>query len=128
MRGASALGALLAKHPAARVRVLVVWEPVLDSDLGPPVDAVRAPLRDPRVAEYWDPDHWMSQRAMELARRLALAAGAPPPTPDQIAWDFVALYSAGARWADPFPAPSWHGEPVVRSLGRVEEILKAASQ
>lgn len=124
MRGASALGKLLARYPHARVRVLVVWEPVLETDRGPPTGEVRAPLADPRVTEYWDPQHWMSSRAMERARMTARAAGKEPPGPDEIAWDLVALFPPGSAWQDPFPIPSWHGEPVVRSLGPVEKVLQ----
>ncbi len=124
MRGAPALGQVLHEHPGARVRVLVVWEPVLDSDKGPPAPAVRAPLRDPRVLEFWDEHRWMSPRAIERAIALARAAGKPPPVgPDDIAWDFIALFPAGTTWEDPFPVPSWHGEPVVRSMPPVEDEL-----
>jgi hypothetical protein len=123
VRGASALGELLARHPHTRVRVLVVWEPVLDGDVGPPAAAARAPLRDPRVVEVWDRGRWLSPHAMARAAQLARAAGAPPPPPDAIAWDFVAIFPPGTTWSEPFPIPSWHGEPVVRSLARVEEVL-----
>jgi hypothetical protein len=123
VRGASALGALLARHPDAKVRVLVVWEPVLDTDVGPPTDAVRAPLRDPRVVEFWDAGRWLSPRAIERARIAAAAAGTDPPPPDAIAWDIVALFPAGTRWEEPFPVPSWYGAPVERSLGPIEAAL-----
>jgi hypothetical protein len=126
VRGASALGELLARYPAAKVRVIVVWEPVIPTDKGPPTAAVRAPLsRDPRVVELWDEQLWMSSRAMKLAAEEARAAGREPPDPDDIAWDFVAIYPAGAKWEEPFPRPTWHGEPVVQSLAPVEELLES---
>jgi hypothetical protein len=104
--------------------VLVIWEPVLDSDERPPTDAVRVALADPRVTEYWDGNRWMSPRAMERARMMARAAGQKPPGPDQIAWDFVAIFPPETAWQDPFPVPSWHGEPVVKSLDPVERVLQ----
>jgi hypothetical protein len=106
-RGASALGDLLARYPRARVRVVVVWEPVLESDVGPPAAEARAPLaRDARVVELWNPAAWK--------------------LPDgRTVWDVVAIYPPGATWSDPFPWPQWYGAPVVRSLGPVEELLRS---
>ncbi len=127
MRGASALGELLKKHPQADVQVIVVWEPVLASD-GLPADDVRAPLADPRVVEYWDPGLWMSKRAIARARTLALAEGREPPDEDEIAWDFVATFAPGVGWEDPFPGPTWYDGPVVSVLGPVEEALAGAGQ
>ena len=104
MRGASALGALLAEHPAAPARVIVIWEPVIDSDRGPPTVDVRRPLMDPRVVEFWDPERWMSPRAIERATLMARTDGKDPPPPGSIAWDFVAYYPPGVAWQEPFPA------------------------
>ena len=128
MRGASALGDLLDKYPDADVLVLVVWEPVILTDLGPPIRAVRKPLSDPRVMEFWDEDRWLSPRMIERAAMIAREKGEEPPlAPDDIAWDVIARFSPGTLWEDPFPVPSWYGEePVVRSLGPVEEVLSSA--
>ena len=125
MRGASALGQLLARYPDADVRALVVWEPVILSDLGPPRQSVRKPLADPRVVEFWDEHRWLSPRMVERAALLAKEKGTDPHLgPDDIAWDIIALFPPGTAWEDPFPVPSWYGEePVERSLGPVEEVL-----
>ena len=126
MRGASALGKLLKKYPEAPARVLVVWEPVILTDLGRPIGAVRKPLADPRVTEFWDEHLWLSPRIVERAARMAQENGTEPPLgPDDIAWDLIVLFEPGIQWEDPFPVPSWYGpEPVVHSLGPVEEALK----
>ena len=124
MRGASALGNLLAAHPKAGVRVLVVWLPVLESDTGPPTGEVRRPLRDPRVMEFWDPKRWASARMMERAAQMRRAHGEEPDFgPDAIAWDLIALYPAGVAWEEPFPAPTWWSGPVVDGLEPVEKLL-----
>ena len=130
MRGASALGELLDKYPDADVLVLVVWEPVILTDLGPPIRSVRKPLSDPRVMEFWDEDLWLSPRMIERAAIIARGKGEEPPLgPDEIAWDVIAMFPPDALWEDPFPIPSWYGEePVVRSLGPVEEALARESQ
>ena len=130
MRGASALGDLLDKYPQADVLVLVVWEPVILTDLGPPIRSVRKPLSDPRVMEFWDEDLWLSPRMIERAAMIAREKGEEPPLePNNIAWDVIAMFGPGSAWEDPFPTPSWYGdEPVVRSLGPVEEALSRESR
>jgi len=129
VRGASALGDLLTKYPDADVRVLVVWEPVILTDLGPPMRGVRRPLSDPRVVEFWDEKRWLSPRMVERAAMIAREKGEDPPLgPDEVAWDVIAIFPPGTLWENPFPAPSWYGEePVERSLGPVEETLKNES-
>lgn len=129
MRGASALGDLLRKYPQADVRVLVVWEPVILTDIGKPRDGVRQPLSDPRVTEFWDEKRYLSPRMIERAAIIARAQGEEPPLgPDDIAWDVIAIFPEGTLWEDPFPVPSWYGEePVVHSLGPVEEALSRES-
>jgi hypothetical protein len=127
VRGASALGDLLDKYPSADVRVLVVWEPVILTDIGKPVRAVRRPLSDPRVTEFWDERRWLSPRMIERAAIIAREKGKEPPLgSDDIAWDVIAMFPPGTLWEDPFPVPSWYGEePVVRSLGPVEDALSS---
>lgn len=126
MQGASALGTLLASHPQADVRLLVIWLPVIPSDTGPPADGVRRPLQDTRVIEFWDPELWASPRMMQRAVAMTRARGEEPDfDPNDIAWDLIALYPAGTSWEDPFPAPTWWGAPVVDSLEPVEENLSA---
>jgi hypothetical protein len=126
VRGASALGKLLASHPRADVRVIVVWMPVVSSDVGPPTDEVRAPLRDPRVTEWWDPSHVLSKRVNERAQLVARETGSRPEVaPGEIVWDVIIALDPGTTWQDPFPAPGWHGGNVIDVLAPVEERLRA---
>lgn len=127
MRGASALGGLLAAHPEADVRMMVIWLPVLESDQGPPADGVRKPLQDPRVSEYWDPGWWASPKILERAALMVRAQGEEPDFgPAAIAWDLILLYPPGGVWEDPFPEPKWWSGPVVDVLEPVEKILAEA--
>ncbi len=123
MRGASALGEALAAHPRADVRVLVIWLPVLETDVGPPTEAVRRPLAvDARVTEFWDPTRWASPRMLERAARVDPEAARP----GAVAWDLIAIYPAGRTWEDPFPMPSWYGRPVVDERKEIDEALERA--
>lgn len=126
MRGASALGAVLDKLPAARIRVFVIWEPVISTDVHPPTAEVRAPVADPRVTEYWDEGLWMSPRFVERARLTAEAAGTTPViAAGEIAWDFVARFPPGVRWEEPFPVWDYYDRPVENVIGAVEAQVAA---
>lgn len=113
MRGVSALGDVLARFPSADVRVFMVWIAAVETDRGPPSSDVRAPLRDPRVTEWWDPARWLSPRVIAERVERARRSGESPPATDDPAFDFIARYEAGVRWSDPFPTPGWSDEPVV---------------
>lgn len=124
MRGASALGELLGLHPQAKVRVLVVWLPVLWSDLGPPTAAVRRRIQDPRVIEFWDPNHWASPRMLARAAAMRRAHGEEPEFgTDEVAWDVIGLFPTGTVWEDPFPTPTWYDGPVVDVMDPVRKFL-----
>lgn len=126
VRGASALGEVLKRHPGADIRVVVIWLPVLVSDTGPPTKRVRGPLQDRRVIEYWDPDRWASPKMMQRATMMVHARGEEPDfDPEGVAWDLIALFPPGTVWEEPFPAPSWYGAPVVDALEEVEDQVSA---
>lgn len=90
---------------------------------------MRDRLEDPRVVEFWDPEHWASPRMMQRAIMTIRAQGREPDFgPDRIAWDLIALFPAGTTWEDPFPAPSWYEAPVVDSLEPVERFLSGSRE
>ena len=125
VRGASALQSALppedASHPLS---VLVVWEPVLASDLGPPRRSVRARLPDPRALQFWDAARAVSKECVRaaLAHPERLQHG-ETMTPDTIAWDVVAVFPPGARWDDDMPAPSFYGSTVVDAAPELGKVL-----
>jgi hypothetical protein len=111
---------VLERHPAAAVRVFVVWEPILATDFMAPSTPVLARTPDPRVQQYWD-------RTRVLARQMAADAREPQPKQDcclrgDILWDLAAVYPKGARWEDRMPTATFFNGPVVD----VEEALAAA--
>ena len=102
---------------AAPIRVLVVWEPVIWSDVAPPTDASTGRVADPRAVQFWDP-------ARAVSRELVRVAGLPP---DTIVWDFVAIYRPGSRWAERPPEALYHGYPVADVIAEVRAGLKDAA-
>ena len=124
VRGASALNQLLADLPDARLRVQVVWEPVLITDVAPPATRVLALIDDRRVTQYWDP-------ARLVSADIVRAVNADParyefqealPT-GFIAWDVVAVFEQSARWERDLPPPAYYGGPVVEAIAGAREAV-----
>jgi hypothetical protein len=91
------------------VRVFVVWEPVLVTDWHAPGAGAVGRVPDARVRQFWDPRHALSQ---------AIRRG-------RVVWDFVAIYPAGVRWGDKFPAAQFAGAPVLRVIDDFRRHLSA---
>ena len=120
MRGASALQDVLRAHPDPKLRVLVVWEPVIWTDVGPPTTSVMAQLSDARVTQFWDPGKILSRVMVEKWKRLGTVPGLAD---DTVVWDFVALFDPGARWDAGPPASRYHGYPVVDAIDGLRAAL-----
>ena len=117
MRGASALEQVLDEHPGS-LRAIVVWEPVIWSDVAPPLGAVMGRLHDPRVAQFWDPGRLLS-RAMVRRWKDTI----PALDESTIVWDWVGVWDAGVRWQDGLPQPRYHGYPVVDAVAELRKHL-----
>jgi hypothetical protein len=85
------------------LRAFVVWEPVLVTDWSSPSTAALARLSDPRTAQFWDKHRLVSHSMGEHDRH-------------SVVWDYIAVYPAGAIWADSPPPALYHGNPVVRVI------------
>lgn len=113
VRGASVLQNLLAEFPDARLRVLVVWEPVIASDVAAPLTPVLGLLHDLRVIQYWDPDRVVSGDFVRTVNddppRYGFDERLPP---DFVAWDAVAVFSRSAAWRENPPVPVYFDGPV----------------
>ena len=127
VRGASALDRLLAEFPNAPISVYAIWEPVIRTDIAPPVTGVLSLLEDPRVKQYWDPMRIVSA---DMVR----AVNADPPryalekalSPEFIAWDVVAVFGKDARWERDLPVPAHYGNPVVGAIGETRTAITDA--
>lgn len=112
MRGASALESLLETQADSHLRVFVVWEPVLATDLGAPSTVTLRRIHDPRVKQYWDSNRVLSHAMGEHDR----------PT---VVWDYLAIYKPEQIWSQTPPQPEFNGRPVVKVIDGARTALQA---
>lgn len=118
VRGVSALNDLLAEFPDAPLRVYVVWQPVLKTDIAPPLSRVMGLIPDPRAAQFWDPGRALSAEIVRNVNAEPGRFGFDEPLPaDFVVWDAVAVFDRAAVWDRSFPAPAYHGGPVAEVIG-----------
>ena len=111
MRGASALEALLEVQTDTHLRVFVVWEPVLATDLTAPSTITLRRMQDTRVKQYWDPNRVLSHALGEHDRR-------------SVIWDYIAVYKPEQIWTEAPPQPEFTGRPVVRFIEGTGKALQ----
>ena len=127
MQGASALQDTLTDLQGSPLLVLIVWEPVLWSDLGPPASSVLSIVSDKRAVQFWDEDRSLSRFMVQSATEdLSILAPGDSVTPDTIVWDFVAVFPPGASWSA-HPRPSYYGGPVVDVIDQVRSRLSGST-
>ena len=116
---------MLESRPDAAVRVFAVWEPILVTDLAPPISSVLGRLADRRVQQYWDRRHALSDRMTRDARP-------PQPTADCCVrnghlWDLGAVYPPGVTWADRMPPATVFNGSVVDITDQIAAALGAGT-
>jgi len=112
---------VLKAHPAAAVRVLVVWEPVLPTDWGTPSPSLTSMVGDRRVVQFWDRERRLSSAmgGPGVVERLAKSAEVGFRMKDVI-WDAAFVYPPGAHWGD---AAETLVAPVVEYSGNLARAL-----
>ena len=115
LQGASAIEKILKEEHDPKIRVFVVWEPVLPTDLGAPSTVTLSRVSDLRASQYWDKGHLISRSLGERDRR-------------SVIWDYVAVYPPGALWDKAPPQPLYSHAPVVRSVEGTKDALRQALQ
>jgi hypothetical protein len=113
----------LQRNPNPSLRVLVVWEPMLPTDLRSPVHGTLGRISDQRARQFWDPQHLV---AKELRRMTA--ENTAQPKPDccidlGFFWDDAVLYPPHSKWRQTPTAVFWNG-PVVRVTTALEKALE----
>lgn len=111
LQGASAIQRLLNEQHDPRIRVFVIWEPVLPTDLGAPSTRTLARLSDLRASQYWDKEHLVSQSLGEKER-------------SSVVWDYVAVYAPGKLWDQVPPEPAYSSVPVVRAIDGTRQAVQ----
>ena len=115
MQGASAIQKLLDGQHDSRIRVFVIWEPVLATDLGAPSTATLRRASDSRVSQYWDKEHLVSHLLGERDR-------------SSVVWDYVAVYKQGKLWDQAPPEPVYSRVPVVHGIDGAKDAVRQLLQ
>jgi len=111
LQGASAFEKVLDEQRGQNVRVFVVWEPVLFTDLASPSTTTLSRIPDARASQYWDKEHLVSQLLGERDRA-------------SVVWDYIAVYEPGKTWGQAPPEPAYSNVPVVRSIDEMRATLQ----
>jgi len=111
LQGASAIQKLLDAQRDQQIRVFVIWEPVLPTDLGAPSTRTLARVSDLRASQYWDKEHLFSQSIGEKDS-------------SSVVWDYVAVYQPGKLWDQAPPEPAYSSVPVVRAIEGTREAIQ----
>lgn len=104
--------------------VLVVWEPVIGTDVGPPLTSVLARIGDTRVSQFWDPGLALSKDIVRAVNDAPVRYGFEEALPeDYIVWDVVAVFGADDTWSADLPVPVYYGGPVYAATDDLREAL-----
>lgn len=109
MQGASAFQKLIDEDRQGKIRVFVIWEPVLPSDLAAPSTMTLQRISDIRASQYWDKEHLVSKSIGET---------------DGVVWDYVAVYPRGKLWEQSPPEPTFSNAPVIHAIDDTREAVK----
>jgi hypothetical protein len=108
LQGASAFQKLLDEQRERKIRVFVIWEPVLPTDLAAPSTMTLKRINDSRASQYWDKEHLVSRSIGE---------------DDGVVWDYVAVYPPGILWEKGPPESVYSHGPVVRAIDDTREAI-----
>jgi hypothetical protein len=109
--------------PNAKVKVFVIWEPIVFSDLTLPADSVLQRVTDARAAQYYDSDHLVS-KALQAQMLAHGVTGREYLVKDKFVWDTIAVYAPGARWENGGSKPDFVGAPVAYVSDRLAAYLR----
>ena len=93
---------MLRANPGSRLRVFVIWEPVLATDWGTPAQALTANVPDRRAVQFFDRERRLSAMLGGVAHLDALASERKIGfRMKDVIWDTVLVYPPGAQWGAP---------------------------
>ena len=106
---------MLMRYPRERLRVFVVWEPVLPTDWGAPSSFTLGRIADARVEQYWDKGRLLSKAMGEKDK-------------SSIVWDWVGVYAKDSQWRDRPPKPAFSDGPIVKVLPALDVAVRGATR
>jgi len=109
LQGASAFEKLLEEEREGKIRVFVIWEPVLPTDLAAPSTMTLKRISDTRGSQYWDKQHLVSSSIGD---------------PEGVVWDYVAVYPPGKLWDKSPPEPVYSHAPVIHGISATKEAIQ----
>ena len=113
------------------MRVFVVWEPILLTDLQPPSNRELARVSDRRAEQFWDKDRLVSKAISPLIvgnslRNNQQIRGQSYRIKGETLWDTVAIYRSNLQWGENGPFPAYSGGPVVDVASELRKALRDA--
>jgi len=109
LQGASAFQEILDQQREGKIRVYIIWEPVLPTDLAAPSTMTLKRIADTRASQYWDKDHLVSKSIGKT---------------EGVVWDYVAVYPKGKLWDQGPPEPTYSHAPVVHAIDGTRESIQ----
>jgi len=107
--------------------VLVVWEPILLTDLRAPTGGTLDRMPDARVRQFWDPHHEVSKALSRMANLRQPDANTGTDTSNGFHWDEAIVYAPHSKWEDS-PAPLFWRGPVYRSISGLATALSGVNR
>ena len=98
------------EHSDPGIRVLVIWEPVLATDVRAPSTMTLKRISDSRVTQFWDKERLLSHAMGERDRRT-------------IVWDYIGIFERGTLWDLAPPKAVFEDRPVVEVIERARAAL-----
>ena len=102
---------MLQEFSGKRIKVLVVWEPVLPTDWTAPSTSALKRIADTRATQFWDKTRLVSQAMGERDE-------------DTVVWDHVAVYPPGATWNQAPPEDLYANTPVIEAIARTRSAIE----
>jgi hypothetical protein len=112
----------LTRHPERKIRVLVVWEPILATDWKPPGANTMARIPDQRARQFWDAKHVVASALSSMVKQKLRQPEPSCCVQNGFYWDAAILYAPRAHWSDEPISLFWSG-PVVRIIPGLEKAL-----
>ena len=96
MKAVVELQQILEKHPDGKIKVMLLWGPLMQTDTSSITRRMMQYIRDERVDNYWDLWRWGYRTYTENLK-----------IPEFEAWDLFIFYEAGKKWEGTPPVPTF---------------------